>query len=96
MNTEGDYNKLIEIREEMKRLGIWKERPPVWVNDFVKRVEINGDDFLDWLQFVYLPNCRQVKRKPGESMIAPQAVRFFRNDTDKGRLLQLLIELDSL
>ena len=92
--------KIHEVREEMRRTDIWKNEAPAWVNDFEKRVINTGEDFVEWLQFVYLPNRVQETestRSVHERIyIGPQAVRFFSSDIKKGKLLQLLIELDAL
>ena len=92
--------KINEVRNEMKRTGIWKMQPPAWVNEFDKKTITTGEDFSEWLQFIYLPNRMQEteSRQPVivKIYIVPQAVKFFGNDIKKGKLLQLLIELDSL
>ncbi|MBK7377205.1 MAG: YqcC family protein [Chitinophagaceae bacterium] len=92
--------KINEVRAEMKRTGLWKMEIPAWVKEFEKRTITNREDFSEWLQFVYLPNRVQEaeSRQPvmEKIYIVPQAVKFFGSDIKKGKLLQLLIELDSL
>lgn len=92
--------KINEVRAEMKRTGLWKMEIPAWVKEFEKRTITNREDFSEWLQFVYLPNRIQEaeSRQPvmEKIYIVPQAVKFFGSDIKKGKLLQLLIELDSL
>lgn len=89
--------KIDEIVEELKRLQLWRKQSPEWVTDFSQKEILNGEDFAGWLQFVWLPNFRQNNRQAVEQRyIAPQARRFFGEDIQKGRLLKLLIELDSL
>ncbi len=92
--------KINEVREEMKRTGIWKKETPAWVKEFEKRTITTGENFIEWLQFIYLPNRMQDAEKNKleieRNYIVPQAVKFFSNDIKKGKLLQLLIELDSL
>lgn len=92
--------KITEVREEMKRTGIWKNEFPGWVKDFTSNGQTNADDFCDWLQFVYLPNRLQDadcgKNHRETNLIVPQAVKYFGKDINKGKLLQLLIELDSI
>lgn len=92
--------KISEVKEEMKRTGIWKKDTPAWVKNFEKRSISTGINFCEWLQFVYLPN-RKIENcftNPDneQDYIAPQAIRFFGKDVMRGKLLQLLIELDSL
>ncbi len=92
--------KINEVKDEMRRTHIWKKETPAWVKDFEKRAIANSGDFSEWLQFVYLPNRMQeaenCERIIEKTYIAPQVKKFFRKDIQKGKLLQLLIELDSL
>lgn len=92
--------KINEVQEEMKRMGVWKNETPAWVKEFEKRIITTGEDFSEWLQFVYLPNRIQEAESRYQLIekiyIVPQAVKFFKSDIKKGKLLQLLIELDSL
>ena len=92
--------KINEVRAEMKRTGLWKMEIPAWVKEFEKRTIINREDFSEWLQFVYLPNRVQEAESNQQVIekiyIVPQAAKFFGSDIKKGKLLQLLIELDSL
>jgi uncharacterized protein YqcC (DUF446 family) len=92
-------DKVIELKTEMKRIGLWKKQVPYWVNEYVDQPIKTEQDFADWLQFVYLPNMMQLENKSSmgaEKYIVPQAVQFFSEDVQKGKLLQLLIELDGL
>ncbi len=92
--------KITEVKEEMKRVGLWATTTPAWVLHYGRRSIATGEDFSEWLQFIYLPNQKTetVWKKGGHERdyIAPQATKFFGSDIKKGRLLQLLIELDSL
>jgi uncharacterized protein YqcC (DUF446 family) len=92
--------KIIEVRAEMRRADIWKNETPGWVKEFEKRTINTGEDFIEWLQFVYLPNrMQEVETKQPvyeKNYIVPQVIAFFGSDIKKGRLLQLLIELDAL
>ncbi|MEO7308512.1 MAG: YqcC family protein [Ferruginibacter sp.] len=92
--------KINQVKEEMKLSSLWKNEPPAWVKEFEKRNINSGEDFIEWLQFVYLPNRVQEAESNRliyeRNYIVPQAVRFFSSDIKKGKLLQLLIELDSL
>lgn len=76
----------------MKQLHLWKTETPAWVTDYEKGMN-SLPDFSGWLQFIFLPNCLlEIKERP----VALQAKRFFGTDIGKGKLLQLLIELDAL
>lgn len=88
--------KILEVAAELKAQGLWKSQPPAWVMDYEAKMITTEQDFLEWLQFIYLPNYPQQKNTNDKKMIVPQAVKFFSDDMRKGKLLQLLIELDSL
>ncbi|RYE17436.1 MAG: hypothetical protein EOP51_23900 [Sphingobacteriales bacterium] len=90
--------KVGQIMQELKMQQLWESIPPVWVTRF-KVCEIPQNDFAQWLQFIYLPNLLQ----PGTAnsiqasvFLVPQAIEYFGSDVCKGKLLQLLVELDSL
>lgn len=87
--------KISEVYAELKRTSLWKAEPPQWVYHYQK-ITGNEVEFSDWLQFIFLPNKLKVARINHFESIAPQAVRFFSKEVSKGKLLQLLIELDSL
>jgi uncharacterized protein YqcC (DUF446 family) len=97
-STDNIEEKITEIITEMKRLGLYKKFTPGWVNDYSKQKIATGEDFAGWLQFVYLPNRQQTIAQITDrnTMIVPQAMKFFSDDIKKGKLLQLLVELDSL
>jgi len=87
--------KVQEVFHELKRLGLCKTEMPFWVRHFESE-SLNGEqEFIEWLQFIYLPNCAQ-KNSMAKNDIAMQAVRFLGKDPSKERLLQLLVELDAL
>ena len=92
--------KIKEVKEEMRKASVWKDEIPAWVRHFEKRTISTGEDFSEWLQFIYLPNRKlQASGKKDnneKNYIAPQAIKFFGEDVKKGKLLRLLIELDSL
>lgn len=87
--------KIEEVCEELKRTALWKSDVPEWVWRYREMPE-SKVEFGEWLQFVFLPNKLKGNRDFFPGSIAPQAVRFFGSDVHKGRLLQLLVELDSL
>ena len=93
-------DKIKQIREELKQNGLLKKYMPEWVMDYDKHDINNHQDFAVWLQFVYLPNILEESEDPRtsfpKSYVALQANKFFSKDVGKGKLLQLLIELDSL
>jgi uncharacterized protein YqcC (DUF446 family) len=90
--------KVNEIFDELKKNGIWKKKPPPWVTDFNQMQIATEQDFVDWLQFVYLPNVQVAGGKVLQESVyvVPRALKYFGDDIRKGRLLQLLVELDAL
>lgn len=100
--TRGDtmYGKVKEVIDELKAIGLWKKEPPSWVIDFRQRNVVTEQEFLEWLQFIYLPNLLPQSGNhnilQAKNYVAPQAIRFFGEDVKRGKLLQLLIELDAL
>ena len=92
--------KIKEVKEEMKKVSVWKDEIPAWVRHFEKGTINTREDFSEWLQFIYLPNRKLQatgKKVSNETdYIVPQAIKFFGEDIRKGKLLRLLIELDSL
>lgn len=93
------HGKIHEIILELKLQHLWQKKLPEWVTDFGSREIMSEEDFAEWLQFVYLPNLMQYDNRnvvAAEKYIVPQAMKFFGVDLRKGKLLQLLIELDAL
>jgi uncharacterized protein YqcC (DUF446 family) len=92
--------KISEVKEELKKTGLLKLKSPGWVTDFENKEISSHQDFADWLQFIYLPNLVQkndsLENVISKNYVALQARKFFSEDVKKGKLLQLLIELDSL
>lgn len=92
--------KMKELEQEMKNNGLWQKEPPGWVNYFEEKIIISGNDFAQWLQYVFIPNrLLQSSIIPSfkvKKMIVPVALQFFGDDVRKGKLLQLLIEIDAL
>jgi len=93
-------DKIMELETEMKTTGLWQKETPAWVNHFEEKILTQGKDFAQWLQFVFIPNHAQKIQSLSvindKKMIVPPAIKFFGNDVHKGKLLQILIEIDSL
>lgn len=89
-----------ELEQEMKRLNLWQKEPPAWVNYFDEKILISGQHFAQWLQYVFVPNHLQRSMADApikdRKMLVPAALKFFGDDVRKGKLLQILIEIDSL
>ena len=91
--------KTVELEEELKATGLWQPNMPPWVHWYDAESSIAKTDFAQWLQFVFIPNHLQQNKMIGateKSLIVPHAVKFFGDDVRKGKLLQILIEIDSL
>jgi uncharacterized protein YqcC (DUF446 family) len=91
--------KTIELEEELKAVGLWQKNMPAWVHWYDDSNSISTTDFAQWLQFVFIPNHLQksnIISIAEKNMIVPHAVKFFGDDVKKGKLLQILIEIDSL
>lgn len=91
--------KVNEIIVELKQLRLWKPDIPGWVIDYAKRPAQTADDFTEWLQFIFLPNVQYSSSSSAQqatTYVVPQAMKFLPEELLKGRLLQLLVELDSL
>lgn len=92
--------KVNEIIVELRKVDLWVQEPPVWVRNYQGGRKADSQEFLEWLQFVYLPNMLPQSGNHhtliSKNYVAPQAVKFFGDDLGKGKLLQLLIELDAI
>lgn len=91
--------KINELEQELKNAGLWQKQMPSWVHGYDDEHMLAKNDFAQWLQFVFVPNHLQKNMPvPAEhkKLIVPQAIRHFAEDVNKGKLLQVLIEIDSL
>lgn len=91
--------KTTELVEELKSVGLWQKNMPAWVHWYDDSSRISPTDFAQWLQFVFIPNHLQksnIISIAEKNMIVPHAIKFFGDDVRKGKLLQILIEIDSL
>ncbi len=92
-------DKTSELEKELKRTGLWQEKTPSWVHWFDDDSSMARTDFAQWLQFVFIPN-HLYKNKMIDAaerkLLVPNAIKYFGGDVRKGKLLQILIEIDSL
>jgi len=94
--TEADRVIVSLIINEMKTLKLWKRKTPSWVFSYNNNTNTySRQDFFEWMQFIYLPN-KFIGIRTNTENIALQAKSHFEHDMEKGRLLQLLIQLDGL
>jgi uncharacterized protein YqcC (DUF446 family) len=91
--------KTVELEEELKALGLWQTNMPDWVNWYDESGGIARSDFAQWLQYVFIPNhLHKNKMMPvaEKKLLVPNAIKYFGDDVKKGKLLRILIEIDSL
>jgi len=91
--------KTTELEAELKKAGLWQKEMPMWVHGFNDDPNNGINNFSHWLQFVFVPNHLQKnKALPATEkyLIVPHALKYFGDDVQKGKLLRILIELDSL
>lgn len=90
-----DQIVVLLIINEMKALQLWKKKTPSWVFSYTNRSGCYRQDFCEWMQFIYLPN-KFIGIEINTENIALQAKLHFEQEIEKGKLLQLLIQLDGL
>ena len=92
-------NKTLELEEELKSTGLWQKDIPSWVHGYDDNRSNTKSDFAQWLQFVFIPNHlhkNKIMPVTEKKFIVPHAMKYFGDDVTKGKLLQILIEIDSL
>ena len=105
MNNRPDYRvvaaKADEIEREMKRAGLWQDKPlaPEQYN-FTRAFGMDTMSYDQWLQFVFLPRVREIISTegtfPASSSVGAQAVREFDGYPKAEALITLLCEFDGL
>ncbi len=91
--------RIKELETELKNNNLWQKDIPSWVDQYDNTLAYIDNDFAQWLQFVFIPNhLHYVKSADAANKISlvPQAIKYFDNDVKKGKLLQILIEIDSM
>lgn len=91
--------KINELENELKNTGLWEQTVPcpLFMNDNDNCP--TRPDFIQWLRLVFIPNhLLQTKMVPdrGKKLLVPHAIKYFGREVHRGKLLQILIELDSL
>ena len=92
-------DKTGKLEQELKNTGLWQKDMPAWVHGYDDSTNMAATNFAQWLQFVFIPNHLQKNKALAaneKKLIVPHAIKFFGNDLQKGKLLQILIEIDSL
>ena len=96
--------KLDAVEAEMKRIGMWQTEPlPPDAMDFEQAFGADKLSFQQWLQFVFIPNVRDLiatKGKfPRSSQVADQAFRewdMWGGAENVDALIQHLRDFDAL
>jgi uncharacterized protein YqcC (DUF446 family) len=100
VSTQNSITRRIEeLEEELKHNGLWQKDTPCWVEYYDNTLAYIDNDFAQWLQFVFIPNhLLYIKNETSTNKISlvPQAIKYFGIDVNKGKLLQILIEIDSM
>src|SRR5258708_26707559 len=103
-NYEVVQAAVVEIEAEMKRIGMWQEKP-LAPEQLQFKQAFGGDTmaFHQWLQFVFLPRVREIiaaKGKfPNSSQVADQAFREWKmwgSEQNADALLEMLRRFDGL
>ena len=99
LRPEHIISKVEELEQELRNTGLWKKDVPSWVDHFDNTVDPKDVDFAQWLQFVFIPNYlnyEKFKSSVSKISIVPQALKYFGQDVQKGKLLQIMIEIDAI
>ena len=93
--------KIGRIEAEMKRIGIWQEKPIEPERLECKQAFcMDTMSFSQWLQFILLPRVKGIIAEKGQfpsgSMVAVQATREFDGFYEASDLIGLLYEFDRL
>ena len=85
-------NQIDLIEDAMKKAGVWSFETPDWIRNY-KNGQIH--DIWQWLQFVHLPLRRN--GTIGQHLyLAPQISHMVMTNKEHNKILQLVIELDSI
>ena len=80
------------IRSAMMKAGVWSSEIPKWIDNASPH---QIPDIWEWLQYIYLPmRMNDTWYKP--HYIAPVIGPYLNTTPELKRILQLVIELDSL
>jgi len=80
------------IEEAMKKAEVWSTEVPDWIRNYKEGPIVN---IWQWLQFVHLPlRSSGIIHQP--NYLAPQLSNYMNSDPLQRKILQLVIELDSI
>lgn len=91
---------LMDLEASMRNRGFWQSgQPPAEAFESSLPFFVDRMDFIQWLQFVFLPTIRQRIESgeplPPECAIAPMAeIHFAEANLQAQELISLLVEID--
>lgn len=99
--TERARAKILEVEQEMKKIGIWQNAPIAEAAmQFKEAFGADTMTFAQWLQFVLIRRVREIIESNGEfparSQVGAYAVREFDGFDAASDLVLLLGEFDDL
>jgi len=80
------------IKDAMQEAGVWSKETPDWTKHYQDGHEF---DIWQWLQFIHLP-LRISGVIEHADYLAPQLRSYMHADPSHKKILQLVIELDSI
>ena len=100
-NAQEVGEKIAEIEDEMKRIGLWRDEPLREEQyEFRQAFAMDTMTLSQWLQFIFVPKVKAIIAAggefPGKSQVGAHALREFDAWNDAERLLGLLSEFDAL
>ena len=91
--------KVEELEQELRTTGYWKKEVPEWVGKYDNKTDPRDVDYAQWWQYVFIPNYLnydKFKTPVSKISIVPQALKYFEEGIKKGKLLQIMIEIDAI
>ncbi|MFZ1678475.1 MAG: YqcC family protein [Saprospiraceae bacterium] len=85
-------NQINLIQNAMKKAGVWSTDTPDWIHTYP---EVSNMNVWQWLQFIHLP-MRLNKTIKKSDYLAPRISEHIKDNPERQRILQLIIELDSI
>lgn len=80
------------IKEAMQQAGVWSREVPDWIRNYKEGQIV---DIWQWLQFIHLPlRSSGIINQP--NYLAPQLSNYLDGDPLQQKIIQLVIELDSI
>ncbi len=99
-NHEPFQTKLIQLTEELRKHGLWKADAPRWVECYSDKTASITPDFMEWLQFVYLPNMFLLRATTNlltdGNYIMLKAREYVKQNSLPESVVRLMVELDNI